>query len=698
MTECIPMFYLDRSPYSTHAMSMSNLGPSHFKGFELSNFQRRAAAALDTDHNILVAAPTGAGKTLVAEYAIHLATSQGKRSLYTAPIKALSNQKFRDFTDDEAIPSVGLSTGDISLQSNAQVLVMTTEILRNTLIEDAESLSDVGVVVFDEVHFMDDPERGSVWEETLMFLPKNVIIVALSATIANLGQFAAWLERVRERPITVVEETKRPVPLKHYLFHPKAGIFGQHRLKQIIKRFSDQSRNRNFKQRDDTELLNNIIDRNNLPALYFCFSRKLTESKAQRTARNRFLTSKDERKQFDEIWQQAKNEFQFNDERGPMASLHDILERGIGYHHAGMLPQQKEIVERLFSKALIKILYTTETFAMGINMPARCVVFDSLMKFDGVDFDYMRTRDYLQMAGRAGRLGMDDEGLVYSVLEFDDVMGAPIHRIQSGGVEPITSRFNLDYATLVHLHGIAGSEQATKVWEKSFAAYQAREHSKQREERNRQRMRAVLKKRFEFLSAMGYIGEGTEILSRGRTSLHLFGYEIQLTEMLYEGIFEDIAPEALSAIVAATIHQGRPRDTYPTHVLRPIQGLFRQAKRVVDYAREQEELAGLAPTIKQLDESMSAAIYEYANGCDFYRLEKFTSAAPGDFVRIARMTVQYLRHLQRLLKDSDPKLAETAKRAVKQIYRGPVDVSAELGLNDQAFGSSKTARTGEESE
>jgi superfamily II RNA helicase len=363
-----------------------------------------------------------------------------------------------------------------------------------------------------------------------------------------------------------------------------------------------------------------------------------------------------------------------------------------------MLPQQKEIVERLFSKGLIKILYTTETFAMGINMPARSVLFDSLMKFDGVDFDYMRTRDYLQMAGRAGRLGMDKEGLVYSVLGFDDVIDAPVHRIQSGGVEPITSRFNLDYATLVHLHGIAGSEQASEVWEKSFAAYQAREHSKQREQRNRRRMRAVLKKRFEFLSAMGYIGDDVGILARGRTCLHLFGYEIQLTEMLYEGVFENITPEALAAIVAATIHQGRPRDSYPKYVLRPIQGQLRHAKRVVEYAREQEALAGLTPSIKQIDESMSAAIYEYAKGCDFARLEKFTTAAPGDFVRVARMTVQYLRHLQKLLAESDPQLTACAKKAIKKIYRGPIDVSAELGLSSQDFSSSKTARTGDESE
>jgi superfamily II RNA helicase len=661
---------------------MNANGPTKFKGFTLSAFQRQAAAALDTDHNVLVAAPTGAGKTLVAEYAIHLAQAKGTRSLYTAPIKALSNQKFRDFSADPAIPSVGLSTGDITLNSDGRVLVMTTEILRNTLVEDASQLSDVGVVVFDEVHFMDDPDRGSVWEETLMFLPKDVIIVALSATIDNLGQFAAWLERVRERPVTVVEETKRPVPLKHFLFHPKAGIFPPSRLKPVRARFKPHKRDREWKRRDDRPLLDELVEDERLPILYFCFSRRLCETKAGKVSRRRRLTSKAEAAAFDEQWEAGRREFGFDDKRGPMASLRGMLARGVGFHHAGMLPLQKEMVERLFATGLVKILFTTETFALGINMPARAVVFDSLTKFDGVDFDYMRTRDYMQMAGRAGRLGMDKEGLVYSVLEMEDVLEAPIHRIQSGRVEPITSRFHLDYATLVHLHGLAGRDYAAEVWENSFAAFQAREHSSKREEQNRRRNRAILTKRFRFLEEMGYIRGDREILARGRTCLHLFGYEIQLTELLYEGVFEDIDAPALCGLLAAVIHEGRRRDEYWRNALRPMRGTLRHAKRVIDYAIDRETDNGLAGSIKQIDEAMSPAIYEYAQGRPFEELSRFTNAAPGDFVRVARMTVQYLRHLRKLVGDSHPELSATTDAAIDCLYRGPIDVRAELGLED----------------
>jgi superfamily II RNA helicase len=667
-------------------------GPTEFKGFTLSTFQRQAAAALDTDHNVLVAAPTGAGKTLVAEYAIHLAQKQGTRALYTAPIKALSNQKFRDFTADPDIHSVGLSTGDITLNSSGQVLVMTTEILRNTLVEDASLLSDVGVVVFDEVHFMDDPDRGSVWEETLMFLPKNVIIVALSATIDNLGQFAAWLERVRERPVTVVEETNRPVPLKHFLYHPKAGVFPPSRLKPVRARFKAHKKNRAYKMRDDNPLLDELIQDERLPILYFCFSRRLCETKARKVSRKRRLTSKAEAAEFTKQWEAGRAEFGFDDSGGPMGELRGMLARGVGFHHAGMLPLQKEMVERLFATGLVKLLYTTETFALGINMPARAVVFDSLTKFDGVDFDYMRTRDYMQMAGRAGRLGMDSEGLVYSVLEMEDVMEAPIHRIQAGRVEPITSRFNLDYATLVHLHGLAGRDYAAQVWENSFAAFQAREHSSKREERNRRRMRAILDKRFRFLEEMGYIRGEREILARGRTCLHLFGYEIQLTELLYEGVFEDIDPPALCGLIAAVIHEGRRRDEYWRNALRPMRGTLRHAKRVIDYAIDREVDCALSASIKQIDEAMSPAIYEYAMGRPFPELARFTNAAPGDFVRVARMTVQYLRHMQKLVGDSHPDLAETTGTAIECLYRGPIDVRAELGLEDEPMaGDSEVA-------
>jgi len=659
---------------------MSAPGPTTFKGYTLAPFQRQAAAALDTEHNVLVAAPTGAGKTLVAEYAIHLATRRGQRSLYTAPIKALSNQKFRDFTADEDIPSVGLMTGDITLDAHGKVLVMTTEILRNALVEDPSQLADVGVVVFDEVHFMDDIERGSVWEETLMFLPPEVIVVALSATIDNLGQFATWLERVRGRPVTVVEERKRPVPLKHFLYHPKAGIFPPSRLKPIRKRFEEHRRDKEWKKRDDRPLLDELVQRELMPLLYFCFSRRLCEVKARKASRGRKLLSTKERKQFEQLWESGKKEFGFQDQHGPMSELRGLLARGVGHHHAGMLPLQKEMVERLFAAGVVKMLFTTETFALGINMPARAVVFDSLTKFDGVDFDYMRTRDYLQMAGRAGRLGMDEMGLVYAVLEFDDVLEAPLHRIQSGKVEPITSRFSLDDATLVHLQGVTGRSHAHEVWERSFAALQAREHSSKREEKNRRQVKARLERRYAFLESLGYIRGEKEILARGRTCLHFHGYEIQLTELLYEGVFEDIEPAALCGLIAAVIHESRRREEFWRNALRPMRGTLRHAQRVIDHARDLEEAAGISPTVKSLDEAMSPAIYEYAQGRRFEDLGRFTNAAPGDFVRVARMTVQYLRHLMKVVKDGDPQLHAIAEEAVNNLYRGPIDVRAELGL------------------
>ena len=662
---------------------MSVAGPTEFKGFQLAPFQRRAAAALDTDRNVLVAAPTGAGKTLVAEYAIHLAQARGMRSIYTAPIKALSNQKFRDFRADEAIDDAGLMTGDISVNSGGRVLVMTTEILRNTLFEDPERLQDVGVVVFDEVHYMDDPERGSVWEETLMFLPQEIIIVALSATIENLGQFAAWLERVRNRPVEVVQETKRPVPLKNFLYHPQAGIFPPSRLKPIRKRFKTQSKNRDYKKRDDKPLLDELVKKKQLPVLYFCFSRKLCENKARKSARRKLLNPQ-EMAAVHQVWDQAREEFNFDDERGALSELKHQTLNGVASHHAGMMPLHKEMVERLFAGALLKVLYTTETFALGINMPARAVIFDSLSKFDGVDFDYMRTRDFLQMAGRAGRQGMDEVGLVYSVLEFDDVTDAPIHRIQEGKVEPVMSRFNLDYATLVHLHGSAGQEAAADAWERSFAAFQAREHSKQREQQNRQQVRALLRKRFGFLEAMGYIKGEREIRPRGQTSQFLHGFEIEFTELLYSGVLEQCEAPELAAMLAAVIYESRRRDEYWRDALRPMRGLLSQADQVLATAQEMEVAQGLEPSIKQLDEAMSPAILEYAGGRPFRELGQYTNAAPGDFVRCARLVVQYLRHMHRLAADKAPEFQVLCMKAVDGLYRGPVDVRAELGLEDNA--------------
>ncbi|MDP6128082.1 MAG: hypothetical protein QGH77_00610, partial [Planctomycetota bacterium] len=290
----------------------------------------------------------------------------------------------------------------------------------------------------------------------------------------------------------------------------------------------------------------------------------------------------------------------------------------------------------------------------------------------------------LQMAGRAGRLGMDKVGSVYSVLEFDDVLQAPIHRIQSGKVEPVISRFDLDYGTLVHLHEVAGDAGAAEAWERSFAAFQSREHSKQREERNRKRMRALIAKRYRFLDSMAYISGEREVKARGRVALGLHGYEIHLTELLFEGVFDHADPAGICAVIAGVIHEGRKRQTYDRRSLKPIQHLMRSADRAIQSAIEMEMAAGLQPSLKRFDVGMSPAIFEYALGREFEDLADFTSAAGGDFVRIARMTVQYLRHLKKVcLQGELDDLAGRLEDAVGLIYRGPVDVRAELGLEEK---------------
>ena len=660
---------------------MDGDSPTTFKGFTLAPFQRQAAKALDTGHNVLVAAPTGAGKTLVAEYAIHLALAADKRVIYTAPIKALSNQKFRDFREDPEIQDAGLMTGDVTVRADARVLVMTTEILRNTLFEDPSRLHDVGAVVFDEVHYLDDPERGSVWEETLLFLPETVTVVGLSATVSNLDQFAAWLEEVRNRPVEVVEETHRPVPLRHFLYHPAVGTFGPKRLKSIRKKFGARKKDRNLKRRNDDPLIREIVERECTPVLYFCFSRKLCEIKARKTARKSMLTP-DQRRKVAKIWAQGKSEFDFEDASGPMRALKDMVHQGVAAHHAGMLPLHKEMVERLFTAGLLVFLYTTETFALGINMPARAVVFDSLAKFNGVEFDWMRTRDFLQMAGRAGRQGMDEEGLVYTVLEFDDVFDAPVQRIFDGTVEPVMSRFGLDYGALVHLHGVAGKEGALNAWERSFAAFQARDHSPRREEERRKKMRKLVGRRMGFLENMGYIRGDREILPRGRTATGLHGHPVELTELLFEGVLDQADPAQLCGVVGAVIHEGRRRETWLKEGLRPMRVVLQKGGSVLDQTVDAELDAGLHASLKTLDPGMSPALHAYSRGKDFRDLEKYTSASPGDFVRTARIVVQSLRHLRKVAGEGWPELASLCTEAVDSIWRGPVDVKAELGLTD----------------
>jgi superfamily II RNA helicase len=460
----------------------------HWKGKRLSPFQVQAVEAIRAGHDVLVSAPTGAGKTLVAEYAIEDAARRGKRCIYTAPIKALSNQKYRDFRDDPAI-DVGLMTGDVTIHPAARVLIMTTEILRNAIFENPEHLSEVEYVVFDEVHYMDDLERGSVWEESPDLRPTRDAPDLPLGHDSNVHELGEWLTEIRSREMVVISSNRRPVPLAHWLYTERSGVFAVHdlgpgaqeragpgraRLRAPgsarvarVDRVDRSSAPRRARQPlraeratpDVGPLIDDLQERALLPALVFAFSRKDCERLALANA-GRALLDVLEQERMDALVRDLLQIFQL-EERELAGSLLSMARRGIAYHHAGMLPLHKELVERLFTSGLLKLLFTTETFALGINMPARTVVFHSLRKFDGTNFNYMLTRDYLQMAGRAGRQGIDAEGLVIALLSARDLVEAPIERLTKGRAEPVESRFRLSFSSLLHLVERLGRARVT---------------------------------------------------------------------------------------------------------------------------------------------------------------------------------------------------------------------------------------------
>ena len=441
-----------------------------YKGLKLDRFQEEAIAAINRDTSVIVTAPTGAGKTVIAEYAVEKCIQEDRRVIYTAPIKALSNQKYRDFYAEYG-EKIGIVTGDVVLNPYAQVLLMTTEIFRNTIFDDIERLQDVSYVIFDEIHYINDIERGTVWEESLIFAPQHIKFVCLSATIPNINPFTEWMQSVRDIDIEIVEELKRPVPLEHHLYFKDYGVGSVAHIAALRNISKRDARQRKSNPSDDkkpqalppdfteTRLIPHLRREKQLPCLYFCFSRKGCEENAKSLVYGSQLQLLDKKQktqilsQFDALCHQ----FDIVEEK-KITEFRRLVGCGIAYHHAGMLPTLKEVVERLFTSGLIQLLFTTETFAVGINMPACSVVFDSLEKFDGFGFRYLKTREYHQMAGRAGRRGIDTIGYVYAQIEPAYVDSSEVRRVISEKIEPIESQFNLSYSSILTLYEKYGDD------------------------------------------------------------------------------------------------------------------------------------------------------------------------------------------------------------------------------------------------
>ncbi|TPX31912.1 hypothetical protein SmJEL517_g04858 [Synchytrium microbalum] len=488
--------------------------------FELDDFQKHAVYHLERGESVLVAAHTSAGKTVVAEYAIALAKKHHTRTLYTSPIKALSNQKFRDFRTK--FEDVGILTGDVQINAEAKCLVMTTEILRSMLYRGADLIRDVEFVVFDEVHYINDIERGVVWEEVIIMLPPTVTMILLSATVPNTREFAEWLGRTKQKNVFVISTPKRPVPLEHFLYVKKETYkivgpdkkfinAGWKAANDIINpppppkkpevptgrgdggRGGQQQRGgrggaRGGQQQQQgrggaaqvrgrggysagsgamssrgptptsdrqlyTHLIGGLLKKKELlPAIVFVFSRKKVEEFAEMLSNIDLTSGSAEKSEIHVFIERCLENLKGTDKELPQVlRTRELLSRGIAVHHSGLLPIIKEMVEILFTRGLVKVLFATETFAMGVNAPARCVVFSSTRKHDGREFRNLMPGEYTQMSGRAGRRGLDETGVVLIVVNDEMPSELSLKQMILGTPTKLESQFRLTYNMILNL-------------------------------------------------------------------------------------------------------------------------------------------------------------------------------------------------------------------------------------------------------
>ena len=445
--------------------------------FELDDFQKDACNCIDNGESVVVCAPTGAGKTVIAQHAIHRALEQGLRVFYTTPLKALSNQKYYDFGEKYGQDKVGLLTGDTSINRNAQIVVMTTEVFRNMLYGTnfgavADNMKDVRYVVLDEVHYMNDEQRGTVWEESIIYCPTNVQIIALSATVANAQELTDWINTVHSKT-ELVDTDFRPVPLRFFYFDssqpykllPLLTPSGQLNKKIKPEKREFHKGKRKSPKSPVNDVIRNLAQNDMLPAIYFTFSRKKCDEQMERCA-SLELVSRAEQAQIKQFIDEYIAEYPhlYNNKHL------DYLMCGVASHHAGLLPAWKNLVEKLFQKGLIKVVFATETLAAGINMPARTTVISSTSKRTDSGHRMLTASEFLQMSGRAGRRGMDEIGYVV-------IVGTPfqtpeeVAELVLSDANPLESRFSPSYSMVLNLLQRFSLEESKELILKSFGYF-----------------------------------------------------------------------------------------------------------------------------------------------------------------------------------------------------------------------------------
>jgi superfamily II RNA helicase len=675
-------------PPKTAALPLNELFP-----FKLDDFQLEAIARIDEERSVLVCAPTGSGKTVIAEYAIHQARAAGQRVFYTTPLKALSNQKFRDLSATLGEGRVGLLTGDVSINREAEVVVMTTEVFRNmlygtTLGAVETSLRNVRFVILDEVHYMNDEQRGTVWEESIIYCPAAVQLVALSATVANAEDMAAWMNQVHG-DTSLVTTDYRPVPLRFHYFDGrhltplmKRSTMGDHRPK-IDPRTG--RRLRNWEMAPDPDALVQVLAEGDmLPAIYFVFSRKGCDAAMLQCARLQLLRE-EEIDRVEHFLEQYVREY-------PSVADHPHLPylfRGLAVHHAGLLPTWKVLVERLFQANLVKVVFATETLAAGINMPARTTVLASITKRGDQGHRPLTASEFLQMSGRAGRRGMDRVGHVAVVSSpYQTVSDAQM--LASAPADPLGSHFTPTYGMVLNLLQRHTLQETQFLISRSFgefldeqrrarraAAGPRRNRDRKRDEERAENAGFVQGNWQRFLRLRDVLQhyeclEGDHPTPRGVIAAAFRAeHELLVCEALLSGAMDGLTPPQFAAVATALVAE-ELRPSAWVKVL-PQGGAVGSLQQIVRIAREMRAVQHKfrVEVNTRIFSDCSGLTQLWAEEADWDYLMGLTNLDEGDVVRIFRRTVDLLEQIQHAPM-LDEALRGLARAAIHAMDREPV--------------------------
>ena len=654
--------------------------------FPLDAYQLRALDAVDAGANVIVSSPTGSGKTVVALYAIQRCVEEGRKVFYTTPLKALSNQKYVELARRFGVERVGLLTGDNARSGDAPVVVMTTEVLRNMIYTSSSTLNNLAYVVLDEVHYLADAARGPVWEEVIIHLKESVRLVCLSATVSNVGELAGWIKSVRG-PTEAVRNAVRPVKVENlYLYGDRRSgglvmdpvlVEGKANRKLLASTRGEPERGRTSSTPRRLEVIDLLRRAEMLPAIFFVFSRAGCDRAVTQCLRSEGrLTSSAERARIAAIADQHTNLFGDED----LAALGHAewlsgLRAGFAAHHAGLVPPFKEAVEECFSEGLAKVVFATETLSLGINMPARTVVLDSLTKFNGASHQSLTPGEYAQLTGRAGRRGLDSFGYAVTLrspfVDFDAVA-----RLVASGDHTLTSSFRPTYNMALNFVNRYTPMEAHRLLELSFAQYRkdaGRSGSRSHPGRSLAiQFDAIL----SLLEDLGYLSGWKLTVDGGRLRRIYSEADLVVCECLRVGLFDGIGASELAAVVSALTFEGRSKSPdapfFPTSI---VAGRVDALHDVADRLADREVAFGLTAS-RPPDASFAEFAFEWASGGQLANVLDDETMTGGDFVRAMRQLVDLLGQIGDVA--PEPSTAACARRARNALMRGVVEASFSL--------------------